>query len=309
MELPGAGRYYDARSFNPVCQNTMQTVDPIVYLNGTYVPKSQASMSVEDRGTLFGDGVYEVLRCYDGTPLALEEHLGRLIESLKKISLPAPDELGKLPQVVDELLERNNLKDARVYYQVTRGAAPRNPKFPVGVEPTILGIASPCPGVDVGDPVPAHTAMLTEDERWANCWIKSVMLLPNILAANKAMQAGYDIAIMHRGDTVTEATNANVMVIRDGELWTHPADRWILNGVTRRLVLDLAEKVGVAVREEACTVDQLKQADEVLITGTTVHVTAITHINGNPVGDGKPGKVTEKLHHAICRFIQANCLS
>jgi len=287
----------------------MPTHDPIIYFNGTYVPKTRAVMSVDDRGTLFGDGVYEVLRCYAGRPLAVDEHLGRLRDSLEKIGLNAPKELDRLPQIISQLLEHNSLSDAKVYFQVTRGSAPRNQVFPQGVSPTVLAEASPAKPLERDGPVPTLTAMLAEDERWSNCWIKSLMLLPNVLATNAANQAGYDAAILHRGDRVTEATNANIMAVRDGELWTHPANRWILNGVTRRLVLDLAGAIGVAVREETFTPDQLMSAREVLMTGTTLHVTAVTHIDGQPIADGKPGPVTRRLHEAIVQHIHGRCLS
>jgi len=287
----------------------MPKQDPVIYFNGGFVPKTQAVMSVDDRGTLFGDGVYEVLRCYAGRPLAMQEHLGRLRESLEKISLPVPDEFGGLPGIVDQLLQRNSLSDAKVYFQVTRGAAPRNQAFPTGITPTVLAVASPAEPLVLGGPVPTLTAGLAEDERWSHCWIKSLMLLPNVLASNAAIQAGYDAAILHRSETVTEATNANVMAVRAGELWTHPADRWILNGVTRRLVLDLAKSLGLTVHEATFTTSQLLSAQEVLMTGTTLHVTSVTHIEGRLIADGEPGPVTRQLHEAIGQHIQNRCVS
>jgi D-alanine transaminase len=290
-------------------QPTMPTHDPIIYFNGTYVPKSRAVMSVDDRGTLYGDGVYEVLRCYAGRPLGIQEHLDRLRESLGELSLTAPLELDGLTEIVDQLLQRNSLSDAKVYFQITRGAAPRNPMFPADISPTVLAVASREKPLELGGPVPTLTAMLAEDERWSNCWIKSLMLLPNILASNAAQQAGYDAAILHRSGRVTEATNANIMAVRAGELWTHPADRWILNGVTRRLVLDLAGTLGLTVREETFNTDQLLAAAEVLMTGTTLHVTAVTHVGGRPIADGRPGPITHRLHEAINQHIHDRCLS
>lgn len=282
--------------------------DPTIYLNGRFVPKSAAAISVDERGMFFGDGVYEVLRFYAGRPLALDLHVDRMSQSLQRIELSPPDDFDRFPLIVSELVKRNGLTDARVYWQVTRGAAPRNPGFPKGVPPTVMVTASQCAALDPDAPVPTLTATLMPDERWANCWIKSLMLLPNVLASNAAHRAGFDSAILHRGGTVTEATNANAMIVRAGELWTHPANRYVLNGVTRQLVLRCAREIGIPVREQTYTTDQLLDADEVLLTGTTIHVTAVTHVDQGPIGDGKPGPVTQRLHDALTDLIAGECL-
>lgn len=282
--------------------------DPTIYLNGRFVPKSAAAISVEERGMLFGDGVYEVLRFFAGRPLAMDLHTGRMRQSLNRIELSPPNDFDRFPQIVAELIEKNGLTDARVYWQITRGASPRNPAFPRGVCPTVLVTASPCAGLAPDAPVPTLTATLMTDERWANCWIKSLMLLPNVLASNAAHRAGFGAAILHRDGVVTEATNSNTMIVRAGELWTHPANRYILKGVTRQLVLRCAQEIGVPVREEACTGDQLLNADEVLLTGTTINVTAVTHVDQQAIGGGKPGPVTQRLHAALNELIAGECL-
>lgn len=283
--------------------------DVTIYLNGTFVPKAQASMPIEDRGTLFADGVYEVFRFYAGRPFAVAEHLQRMRRSLSGVQIQPPEDFSQAPKIAQTLLDRNHLSDATVYWQITRGAAPRNLVPPPGLKPTVLMIPKAVAPLDPKAPVPTVTAMLTPDQRWSNCWIKSLMLLPNVLATQAAQQAGYDSAILHRGNVVTEATNANVMVILDGELWTHPADHEILDGVTRRQVLDLARALGLTVHEQAVTTDQLLNADEVILTGTTAHVTAITHVNSQPIGQGTPGPVTRRLHEALCQHVQDVCLS
>lgn len=282
--------------------------DPTIYLNGQFVPKSAGVISVEERGMFFGDGVYEVLRFYAGQPLAMDLHVDRMRQSLERIELSPPEDFDRFPQIAAELVEKNNQADARVYWQITRGAAPRNPAFPKGVSPTVLVTASPCAGLAPGAPVPTMTATIMPDERWANCWIKSLMLLPNVLAANAAYRAGYDSAILHRDGVVTEATNSNAMIVRAGELWTHPANRYILNGVTRQLVLRCAREVGVPVREETFTTEQLLTADEVLLTGTTIHITSITHIDGRAIANGTTGPVTQRLHNALTDLIASECL-
>jgi D-alanine transaminase len=287
----------------------MPNPDPTIYLNGEFVLKNTATMSVDERGMLFGDGVYEVLRFYAGRPLAMELHLQRMSQSLSRIELAPPGDFDRLPQIAGDLLEKNSLCDAKIYWQITRGAAPRNPVYPREAPPTVLVLASPIASLDAGAAVPTLSAVLAPDERWANCWIKSLMLLPNVLAANVAHRAGCESAILHRDGRVTEATNANVMIVRNGELWTHPADRWVLNGVTRQLVLQLACEAGLPVREETYDTDRLLAADEVLLTGTTIQVTAVTQVDGQPIGAGVPGPATARLHDALNQHIATQCLS
>jgi len=286
----------------------MPTTDPIIYINGGFIPKSQAAMRIDDRGTLYADGVYEVLRYYAGRPFELDLHITRLRQSLEKLGIQTPDDFDQAPQIIQGLIEKNQLANARVYWQITRGAAPRNALFPKGVKPTVLMTADPVPGLDAKAPVPTLTATLMPDERWANCWIKCLMLLPNVLAHNAAHDAGFNAAILHRDTAVTEATNANALAVIDGELWTHPADRWILNGVTRQVMLKLADQLGIAVHEQRFTTDQLTKADEVLLTGTTLHVAAVTHIDHKSIGDEQPGPVTQQLHDAFIRRVTEACL-
>jgi D-alanine transaminase len=281
--------------------------DPTIYLNGRFVPKSAAAISVDERGMFYGDGVYEVLRFYAGRPLAMDLHVDRMRKSLSRIEMAEPEGLDRFLNVAEALLEKNKLTNARFYWQITRGASPRNANYP-DVPPTELVIVDPAAPLNPDAPVPTLTATLMPDERWANCWIKSLMLLPNVLASNAAHRAGFDSAILHRDGTVTEATNSNAMIVRAGELWTHPANRHILNGVTRQLVLRCAREIGVTVREQTYTTDQLLTADEVLLTGTTIHVTTITKVDQQTIGDGKPGPVTQRLHDALTDLIANECL-
>lgn len=286
----------------------MRDSSAIIYLNGEYLPKAQAALSIEDRGVLFGDGVYEVLRFYHGRPLRMEAHLERLRRSMKGIRLDEPEQVAHLPRISMELVQRNNLPDAKVYWQVTRGAAPRDHLFPAApVQPTVLAIAYPASPLEPAGQVPAWRAILVEDLRWSCCWIKSLMLMPNVLARNQAHQANCQEAILHRQGRVTEGSSSNAFIVRDGTLWTHPADQWILDGVTRRLVLELAHQQGLPVREEAFTVDQLLAADEVLLTGTTTHVAAVTHVDGRTIGSGKIGPVAQQLHRAFVQHVTQAC--
>ncbi len=281
----------------------------MIYLNGQFIPKTEATINVDEWGMLYAYGVYEVLRYYAGKPLGMDLHLQRMCQSLERIRIAQPDDFDRFPEIAQELLAKNNQTDARIYWQITLGVAPRKPRISEGMIPTVLITSNSMAALDMDEQVVTKSAVFAPDERWSNCWIKSLMLLPNVLAANKAFDAGYDAAILHRGDVVTEATNANVMIVKDGQLITHPADRFILNGVTRQLVLKLARKLEIPVREEHYSPDQLFSADEVILTGTTVHVAAITHVDDKVISDGKVGPVTQRLHDAFIQFISDECLS
>ena len=290
-------------------QPAMPPSDPIIYLNGHYTPKSLAAMSVDERGTFYADGVYEVIRYYAGQPFALDLHVKRLRRSLERVRIAAPDDFEQFPDIVQLLLDQNQITDARVYWQITRGSAPRNALFPKGVKPTVLVTVTEVPPLDPAAPVPCLSATVMPDERWANCWIKSLMLLPNILAANAAHDAGFNTAILQRDGIVTEATNANTLIVQAGRLWTHPADRWILNGVTRQIMLQLADDLDLTVHEDRFTTDQLQNADEVLLTGTTLHVAAVTRIDEQTISNAKPGPITQQLHQAFIQRVTRDCLS
>lgn len=287
---------------------------PVVYLNGSFVPRGEAKLDVEDRAAMFADGAYEVLRYYAGRPLAMDAHVARLRRSLDALGIDAGAALDDLPTASRVLVERNGWPDAKVYWQVSRGVMQREHLPAAGLEPTVMAIAYPRasmgngPSDDSADTTPARlTAMLCPDPRWHRCDIKSLMLLPAVLDAQKAMQHGYDAAIWHRHGRVTESTAANVMIVRHGELWTHPADQWILAGVTRQIVLDLARQGGLEVNERAFDAAALLTADEVMLTGTTTHVAAVVQVDHQQIGGGEPGRVTRDLHAALLASIRASC--
>ena len=285
----------------------MDEQDTFVYLNGQFLRRSEATLSVEDRGTMFADGVYEVIAYCGGRPLAMEKHLRRLGRSMDAIKLPATEATESLDRVSDELMRRNDYRDAKVYWQVTRGSGHRNHLIDPMMQPTVLVIAYPLPPLDLQAPPPAATAVLVEDQRWANCWIKSLMLLPNVLAMSQARDAGADEAILHRDGTVTEGSATNVLIVRDGQLWTHPTDGRILGGVTRDIMLDLARGMDITCHEQPFSTDELLAAREAMICGTTAYVTAICSVDGNQIGDGKAGPVTVKLHRAMMDYVAGQC--
>jgi D-alanine transaminase len=253
---------------------------------------------VDDRGFLFGDGVYEVLRVVQGRYIDGERHFKRLSRSLTELELPDPAISGiDLPAIGRELLERQDLGargEAVLYIQVTRGSAPRRHAFPpAGTPPTVFVAATPfLPKPERA----AGVAVITRpDIRWYRCDIKSVNLLPNVLANQRASERGAYEAILVREGLVTEATHSSVFAVLDGVLRTHPNGPSILPGITREVILELAAAEGMEISEAALTTAELARAEEVLLTGTTTDVMPVTSIDGRKVGTGTPGPLTRRL--------------
>ncbi len=278
---------------------------PIVHLNGQFLPRDQARLAVDKRGIYFADGVYEVVRYFHGRAFTLTEHLDRMGRSLAGIDFhfdPAP-----LAQLSDELVRRNNLTEARVYWQVTRGVAPRNHIIDPSIQPTLFLSAEAATRLAVDEPIKSITAITTLDDRWHNCWIKSLMLLPNTLAKTKAARAGCGEAIFVRDGRVTEGSSTNLFAVFDGELYTHPADRYILEGITRNVVIELAKELDIAIHEQAFSAADLHAAEELFITGTGTLLCAVSAVDGKPIAGGQPGAITQQLWQAFLQRIADDC--
>ncbi len=276
----------------------------VVYMNGSLVPYNQALVSVEDRGFTFADGVYEVIRCYGGSPFRMTEHLERLQKSAKAIRLDLPFPFETISSAVQETLAANSLEkaDAAVYIQVTRGPAPRAHALPVDPRPTLYIITRPEKGPRPELRKTGVKAITTEDLRWHMCHIKSTGLLLNSLAKQKALESGCYEAIFVREGIVTEGTSSNLFVVKDRTLWTHPEGNHILSGVTRSAVLEIAAEKGIPVKAEKFTLADLHQAEEVFITGTITEVMPVVEIDGRLIGTGKPGEVTQIMGRSFARL-------
>lgn len=272
----------------------------IIYLNGEYLPVERATVSVEDRGFLFADGIYEVVRFYGGRPFQLEAHLQRLQRSAQGAHLSLPKAVADLPTIMECLLAENNLQDINFYIQCTRGAAhPRTHAFPAEPHPTLLVMPQPLYALPPDARIRGVSAITVPDLRWQRCDIKSIMLLPNAMAKTQAREKGAFEAILVRDGAVTEGSSTNIFAVLDGMLATHPADHHILGGITRQVVLQVAVGLGLSVREEPFTIEQLSRAQEVFLTSTTAEVLPITQIDGQMVGNGHPGTVTMRLFEAF----------
>ncbi|EUJ44992.1 D-amino-acid transaminase [Paenilisteria rocourtiae] len=279
-----------------------------VLVKDQLIERDEAKVDVEDRGYQFGDGVYEVIRMYNGQFFTYDEHIERLYASAAKIDLDIPYSKPELRKLVDGLMKANNIGTGNVYLQITRGEqSPRNHVIPsTPPEAVLTASASEVPR-DKTLFENGRKAILEEDVRWLRCDIKSLNLLGNSIAKNKAHQAGAFEAILHRGESVTEGSAANAYIVKDGKLITHASNNLILEGITRQVILRVARENGIPVVESGFTLTDLAAADEVFISSTTIEVTPIIEIDGKLVGDGKRGPVTKILHDAFTKEILKQC--
>ena len=269
----------------------------IVYLNGSFLPREQAFISPDDRGFQFADAIYEVVRFFRGRGFHMEEHLERMAEGLHALRIEASPAF--YPDVARRLLEENGLidGDATVYAQVSRGAAPRAHAFPPpGTPPTVYAFARKS---DPPPPASGGRAVLAPDERWSRCDIKSVMLLPNSMAYQRAREAGAMDAIFVRDGLALEGTKANLFIARDGKLRTAPNGPRILPGVTRGAAIRTARQSGIEVEERAFTPDEMFGADEVFFASTTLWTYPVVEVDGRPIGGGQPGPIASRLREAL----------
>lgn len=264
-------------------------------LNDQIVKNEEIVIDKEDRGYQFGDGVYEVVKVYNGELFTANEHIDRFYASAEKIRITIPYTKDKLHQLLHQLVEANNVDTGHVYFQITRGACSRNHIFPGDdVKPVITGNTkeNPRPVENFKNGV---TATFVEDIRWLRCDIKSLNLLGAVLAKQEAHEKGCYEAILHRGETITEGSSSNIYGVKDGVLYTHPADNLILNGITRQVILTCAAEIGMPVKEEPMTKAALLEMDEVIVSSTTSEVTPIIDVDGHSIGNGTPGEWTRKL--------------
>ncbi|HTE45761.1 MAG TPA: aminotransferase class IV [Gemmatimonadaceae bacterium] len=283
----------------------------LAYLNGQYTARSSATISVDDRGFVFGDGVYEVWRVINGQLFERERHLSRLAYGLQELRI-APPEIARasvLDEVAGHLLRESNLTDgeATLYLEITRGVAPRAHAFPpAGTAPTVYATVNRfLPPEDLR--ARGAAAITMRDVRWLRCDIKTVQLLPNVMAKQAATERGATDALMIRDGALTESSHANVMGVIDGVIRTHPANNLILSGITRAVILDLARDAGLRVAEQAITERDLPQLEELFLAGTTTDVMPIVRLDDRPVGPGVPGPITMNLFGKLRAYMNSSC--
>jgi len=270
-------------------------VPDIAFVNGRFLPLADATVSIEDRGFQFGDGIYEVIRTYGGRPFELEAHLARLDRSAEALDLRQPYSRQQWVQYIREAIQGAAFPEAKVYIQVTRGVAPRDHAYVANLLPTVVMTVRELHPMNPSVRAAGVEAITIEDIRWGRCDIKSVNLLANVLARQQAKQAQIFETILIKDGQVTEGAVSNVMVVRDGAVITAPEGPRILSGVTRAVVLQVARQERLQVQERYCSQADLYGAAEVFLTGTTVEVLGVVRIDGKSIGDGKPGSVTQRL--------------
>jgi D-alanine transaminase len=267
----------------------------IACVNGRFGPLADAVVSAEDRGFQFGDGVYEVIRTYHGQPFAIEAHLQRLERSAQALHLSTGHAPAQWISLIHEGLRLSQYPDTKIYLQVTRGQAPRDHPFPHDLAPTTVLTFRELRPFEASTRQVGVNAITVDDVRWGRCDIKSVNLLANVLARQRAKEAGAFEAILVREDLVTEGSVSNVAVVRNGGIQTAPEGNRILSGVTRAIVLEMAKKEGLPVLEDFVSRADLFAASEVFLTGTTVEILSVVRVDGRMIGDGRPGAVSRLL--------------
>jgi D-alanine transaminase len=257
---------------------------------------------VLDRGFLLGDGVYEVIPVYNGLPFRLKEHLQRLQRSLNGVRMANPYDEAGWSVIISKLVKLNGDGDQAVYLQVTRGVAPRDHVFPEGVEPTAFVMTNPIKPLPDWYKQDGIKAITVNDIRWSQCDIKAITLLPNSLLRQQAQDAGAQEALLIRDGYMTEGSASNSYAVIDGVIFTAPKDEKVLPGITRDLVLELAQAAGMTYREEAVTAEQLCSADEIWISSSTRELLPVTTLDGQAVGTGKPGPLWQQLDARYQRY-------
>ena len=272
------------------------SMEEIAYVNGRFCGLDEATVSVEDRGFQFGDGVYEVLVAPRGRPFWLQQHLDRLKRSTDAIDLPIDYKALNLPGVIEKGIRRCGFEDVMVYLQITRGRAPRDHLYSSGITPTVIATFKPRPVFDPEMRTRGVALETARDIRWARCSVKSTALLPNVLLKNAATRRGFfDAVTVGADDVVRETSNANVFIVTGGLLRTPPATERILHGVTRAYLLECADRLGIPCAEVDFTAGEMRAADEVFICSTTMDVMPVTSVDGKTIGKGKPGETTMRL--------------
>lgn len=274
------------------------TTEATVYLNGEWMPLSEARIPVLDRGFIFGDGVYEVIPVYAGRPFRAAQHLARLARSLELLRIPNPHDAAQWMTLIGKLQEANPMPDQMIYIQVTRGVARRTHAFPGEVTPTVFLMSNPMSLPAAAATQQGVACITIEDRRWLYCQIKSTSLLGNVLAAQAAADHGVTEAIQLRDGMLTEASASNVWVVKDGAVSAPPKDNQILEGIRYGLIEELCETMGIGFASRPVSREELFAADEVLLSSASKEILPVVTIDGQTIGQGEPGPVFKRLYAA-----------
>ena len=275
----------------------------MIILYGDQLKKREEThIDIEDRAYQFGDGIYEVIRVYHGKTFYMKEHLERLEKSAKKIRINLPYSLKRLEELLNQLIKQNDFTQGNIYLQVSRGTAPRTHAFPANSTPLLIAYPQPAKR-PVKEQAEGISAITVKDIRWLLCDIKSLNLLGAVLAKQEAYDHHCKEAIFIRDGIVTEGSSTNLFIVKDGMLLTHPADHFILHGITRKITLQLADQLQIPVSEKKFDKDALFDADEIFITSTTMEICPVVEVDKKRIGNGKPGQITKRLQEAFQQLI------
>jgi len=275
----------------------------IGYLNGRFSPLEEIAISPDDRGFLFGDGIYEVIRAYHGVPAFWEEHCTRLVRSAKEIQLPFRIEPQEFHRLLQTGLQQSGYAEGKIYIQLTRGVAPREHGFPVNTEPTVFLSFREMSALPIDMTRQGVKVITVPDIRWDRCDIKSLNLLPNVLARQQAQEAQVFEAIFVRDGLVIEGATSNIFIVKDGQLRTPERNHFVLSGVTQQQVINLAQEKGQDVQFDRITLNLLSEADEVFLVGTTIEVLPVVNVDGQTIHNGTPGPVTCALQQRFTDLV------
>jgi D-alanine transaminase len=275
-----------------------------VYLNGRLLPLKEATVSILDRGFMLGDGVYELIPVYHRRPFRLDEHLLRLQHSLDGIRLMNPMRDSEWQQIITQMIALHEPDIQSIYLQVTRGAAPRDHAFPKAVSPTVLVMSNPLSSPDQVQIENGICAVSSPDLRWGRCDLKTIGLLPNVLAKQKAVEAGCIECVLFRNGVLTEGAASNIFVVKDGVILAPVKDHRMLPGITYDLVLELAQANEMPMEVRDIAEDEVRNADELWLTSSSREVQAIVELDGLPVGSGAPGPLYRRMYTQYQDFKQ-----
>jgi D-alanine transaminase len=275
-----------------------------VFLNGKLLPAEQASVSVLDRGFIFGDGVYELVPVYSRVPFRLDEHLARLERSLGETRIRNPYSRAEWRSHIYQLIDAQGFDDQSVYFQVTRGVAKRDHAFPKDAAPTVFMMSNP-----LVNPLPAQVengaaAVSAPDNRWFRCDIKSISLIGNVLLRQVSAEAGAAETILFRDGKLTEASASNVFIVKRGVIQSPPKTNLILPGITYDVITELARANGLPMEFRDIAEAEVRAADEIWVSSSSKEVLAIVELDGRRVGDGRPGPVFRRMHQLYQEFKQ-----
>ena len=274
----------------------------IAYVNGDYVAEADAKVSIFDRGFLFGDGVYEVVPIVDGHLVNHPAHMERLNRSLNELRLSSPVPLAEIKAIQEELMHRNDIREGRIYLQITRGVAGRDLAFPKDATPTLIMFGRKTNFLDTPNSRNGIKVKTLPDMRWQRRDIKTVMLLPSSLTKQQAIDEGFDDAWMVEDGLITEGSSNNAYIVKDGQVRTRQLSNDILAGCTRRALLQLSRDTGITVIEQAFSVAEAYQADEAFISSATTLVTPVVQIDDQVIGSGSPGPLVKRLREIYIKF-------